>query len=37
MTDEIITFTASIEDEDERIDKVLTNYFENISRSYVQK
>ena len=37
MTDEIITFTASIEDEDERIDKVLTNYFENISRSYIQK
>ncbi|MBQ1171262.1 MAG: RluA family pseudouridine synthase [Lachnospiraceae bacterium] len=37
MTDEIITFTASIEDEDERIDKALTNYFENISRSYVQK
>lgn len=37
MTDEIIKFEAGPEDEDERIDKVLTNYFTDISRSYVQK
>lgn len=37
MTDEIITFVVSAEDEDERIDKVLTTYFSDISRSYVQK
>ena len=37
MTDEIITFQATAEDEDERIDKVLTNYFKDMSRSYIQK
>lgn len=37
MTDEIITFIAAADDEEERIDKVLTKYFTDISRSYVQK
>lgn len=37
MSDEIITFKASAEDEDERIDKVLTAYFKDLSRSYIQK
>ncbi len=37
MTDEIITFQATGEDEDERIDKVLTTYFKDMSRSYIHK
>lgn len=32
-----ICFEASITDDDERIDKVVTNWFEDLSRSYIQK
>jgi len=37
MEEKTIEFEPSIEDIDERIDKVLTAYYEDISRSYVQK
>ncbi len=32
-----ITFLASVTDDGERIDKVVTNWFEDLSRSYIQK
>ena len=32
-----VTFFASEKDEGERIDKVVTNWFEDLSRSYIQK
>lgn len=32
-----VTFVASATDDDERIDKVVTNWFEDLSRSYIQK
>ncbi|MBP3458518.1 MAG: RluA family pseudouridine synthase [Lachnospiraceae bacterium] len=32
-----VCFEASITDDDERIDKVVTNWFQDLSRSYIQK
>lgn len=32
-----VTFVASVTDDGERIDKVVTNWFEDLSRSYIQK